>query len=206
LTMRRLAALLLLLVSACSLGGTSPRASSSPGNDAVVRWLRGLDRTGTDFSVTTRVAGGPVSTLVASGHLKRGEIDMTSGSVHLVIYDGVLYGAAAGSKKWLDMPADPANFLWPAACLSLLWESIQLSRVRASPFPLAPDQLLELGGALKPGRGEVQIAASLKRIEVTFDGTDSVFVPRGPDAADVQPPASAVAGNVLNLLAPGTAA
>ena len=161
-------------------------------------WLRGLDSTGESFTLTGRVS--------ASGHEKRGEIDMTAGSVRLVIYDGVLYGLQAGSSRWLEMGAAQANFLWPAARLSLVWEAILLSSSPSPPFALARDQLAELSGALAAKRGEVLVPPSTTSVSVALDGSRSTFVPTGPDPADVVPPAIATPGDVAGLLAPGTPA
>ena len=202
---RRVAALVVLLVTACSLGGT-PKATAPPSKSSIVSWLQRLDRDGVDFSITTRAPGAPVAQLTATGHLKDGEIDVTAGSAHLVVFDGVLYGAPVGSSKWLEMRADPVNFLWPAARLSLVWESLLLSRSSASPFVLPHDQDLVLAGALKATRGDVRIPASLGRVEVALDTSDSVWTPGAADAAGVQPPAAATPGNVLNLLGAGTPA
>ena len=202
---RRVAALVVLLVTACSFGGT-PRAAAPPAKPSIVSWLQRLDRDGVDFSITTRAPGAPVAQLSATGHLKEGEIEMDAGSAHLVLYDGVLYGAPVGSSKWIEMRADPVNFLWASARLSLVWESLLLSRSSVSPFALPHDQVLVLAGALKAARGEVRIPVSLGRVEVVLDTSDSVWTAGEADAAGVQPPVTATPGNVLTLLGAGTPA
>ena len=187
----------MLLVSACSFG-SPPRASSAPGKAAIVRWLRGVDSSGVDFDLAGRVR--------AHGHEKHGEIDMTAGTAHLVIYDGVLYGAPARSSKWLEMGAAEANFLWPAARLSLVWESIELSTDATPPFRLARNQVALLAGGIQATRGEISVPAALHEVGVTLDGTSSVFEVGAPDPTDIVPPAAATPGNVLTLLNPGIAA
>lgn len=139
----------------------------------------------------------------ATGHERHGEIEMSTGGVHLVVFDGVLYGQKAGSTTWLEMGAAQANFLWPAARLSLVWETVLLSAGPASPFPLPVDQALVLSGALKSSRGEVRVPPSLNRVEVDLNGGTDVFKPTGQNPAVILPPASATPGNVANLFAPG---
>lgn len=198
MTRAALAALLPVLVSACSFGGSPPRSSTGPGKAAIVRWLRDLDRDGVSFTLTGRVN--------ATGHERQGEIDMNTGSVHLVLFDGVLYGQAAGTTKWLEMGAAQANFLWPAARLSLVWESVLLSAGAASPFPLTADQSLVLSGALKAGQGQVRVPPSLNRVEVVLDGRTDTFKAGRPDPTPIEPPAAATLGNVVDLLAAGVSA
>jgi hypothetical protein len=188
-----------VLVCACSLGGSAPtRAGSAPGKAAIVRWLQGLDRSGVSFSLSGHVN--------ATGHERGGEIDMTANSVHLVLYDGVLYGRPPGSSKWLEMDAQQANFMWPAARLSLVWESILLSKDTTSPFSLPRNQLDELAGGLTARRGEILIPPSTSRVQVTVDGSASVFVPQGADPSPINPPSGATPGDVINLLSAGIAA
>ena len=187
-------AIVVLLVSACSFGNR-PRASTAPNKATVVRWLQGLDRNGVSFSLT-----GPVD---ATGHEKGGEIEMKAGPVNVVLYDGVLYGRRAGSSKWLEMAAEQANPLWPAARLSLIWESILLSPDVASPFTLGRNQLQELAAGPKVSRGVISIPPSLHRIEVRLGAVDSVFEVTGPGSAVIKPPVEATPGNVISLLTPG---
>jgi hypothetical protein len=187
----------LLLIAACSFGPT-PKGGGPPGRSAIAQWLRDADRAGVSFKLSGRIS--------ASGHEKQGEVDMTAGSVHLILFDGVLYGQAAGSTKWLEMGAAQANFLWPAMRLSLVREAILLSRSPTSPFTVARDQAWVLGGGSGATRAEISIPPSLHEVRVVLDASQSVLDLQRPDGEDIRPPPSATPGDVLSLFAPGIAA
>lgn len=215
---RRLAALAGLLLVACSWGGQSSRPG--PSKTQLVAALRALDVEGMAFQLRGMVTdGGARQAVDATGHFKRGNVEMAAASgkssATLAIVDGALYGESPGSNRWLEMNADPATFLWPAVRPSLLWEAMLLSPSSASPLRLGNDQVVELAGGLagdtpdafaRSARGELWLTTSGSHVRswrVTIDAgglsIDSLLTLGAVNTAEVQAPRGATAGNVLGL-------
>ncbi|HEX6488227.1 MAG TPA: hypothetical protein VF137_05045 [Candidatus Dormibacteraeota bacterium] len=222
---RRLAALAGLLVVACSWGAHSARPGLT--KTQLVAALRALDAEGTAFQLRGLVTdGGARQAVNATGHFKRGNVEMAASSgkstAALAIVDGALYGESPGSNHWLEMSADPATFLWPAVRPSLLWEAMLLSPSSASPLRLGGDQVVELAGGLagdvpdafaRSAHGQLWLVASGSRVRswrVTIDASglsiDSQLTIGAVNTAEVQAPRGATAGNVLSLFNTSTGA